>query len=233
MLFEIANDFIIQCNVCGKNIEINKHSLEIDYTSYEREMGTEILYSFSGETVCCCGNRLIYVITAVEYPLNAYNTHYNHSNGCSFKTIPDIAIVYVPRTVLTVFEQILRDPNYIFSLEPQEFESLVADLFNQYGFNALVTQKTRDGGKDIIATFEMGGIIYTTYFECKQQSFNRPVGVDVVRELYGVMQKDNIDKGIIVTTSRFTKDAEREAEELKGRIQLIDFVKLCDLMRKL
>ena len=110
-----------------------------------------------------------------------------------------------------------------------EFEELVADVYSRHGFSASVTQKTRDGGKDIIATCVQGGITYTSYFQCKQQ--NAPVGVSVVRELYGVLERDGIDKGIIVTSSRFTRDAIYEAQQLKGRIVLIDFEKLKELMQ--
>lgn len=56
------------------------------------------------------------------------------------------------------------------------------------------------------------------------------MGVNVVRELYGVMEKERVDKGIIVTTSHFTKDAVVEVQMLNGRIQLIDFNQLRELM---
>ena len=77
----------------------------------------------------------------------------------------------------------------------------------------------------------MGGVFYTTYFECKQYAQNRPVGVNVVRELYAVMNRDRVDKGVIVTTSYFTRDAIAEASRLNGRIRLIDFNELQKLMR--
>ena len=120
----------------------------------------------------------------------------------------------------------------MYDLESWEFEEFVADVFRQYGFKADVTQRTRDGGKDIIAQFEMGGVQYTTYFECKQYSQKRPVGVNVVRELYAVMSKDRVDKGVIVTTSYFTREAIAEASLLNGRIKLIDYDELQSLIRR-
>ena len=88
-----------------------------------------------------------------------------------------------------------------------------------------------DGGKDIVATFEMGGVLYTTYFECKRYSPDRPVGVEIVRELYAVMEMEQVDKGVIVTTSHFTRGAMAEAQRLNGRIRLIDFDELQRLMQ--
>lgn len=52
-------------------------------------------------------------------------------------------------------------------LTPSEFEDFVAEAFERSGMKTYVTSQTRDGGKDIIAEFEVGGIQYTTYFECK------------------------------------------------------------------
>lgn len=115
-------------------------------------------------------------------------------------------------------------------MEPCEFEEFVADVFRRMGFNADVTQKTHDGGKDIVATFEVGGVLYTTYFECKRYAPDRPVGVNVVRELYAVMERERVDKGVIVTTSHFTRGAVAEAQMLNGRIRLIDFDELRGLM---
>lgn len=71
---------------------------------------------------------------------------------------------YLPEPVLSIYEEILQNPGYVYNLEPCEFEELVAGVFRRMGFNANVTQKTHDGGKDIVATFEMGGVFYTTYF---------------------------------------------------------------------
>ena len=128
--------------------------------------------------------------------------------------------------------QIFRDANSVYNLKSWEFEELVAEVYSRHGFKAEVTQRTRDGGRDVIATCEVGGISYSTYFECKQQGPRYPVGVEIVRGLYGVMERDRIDKGVIVTTSQFTRDAVREAEMLNGRIKLVDYQELQRLMRR-
>lgn len=56
------------------------------------------------------------------------------------------------------------------------------------------------------------------------------MGVEIVRELYAVMEMERVDKGVIVTTSHFTRGAVAEAQRLNGRIRLIDFDELCRLM---
>lgn len=115
-------------------------------------------------------------------------------------------------------------------MDPYEFEEFVAYVFRHIGFNADVTPKTHDGGKDIVATFELGGVLYNTYFQCKRYAPDRPVGVSAVRELYAVMERERVDKGVIVTTSHFTRGAVVEVQMLNGRIKLIEFDELCDAM---
>ena len=57
------------------------------------------------------------------------------------------------------------------------------------------------------------------------------MGVEIVRELYAVMEMEQVDKGVIVTTSHFTRGAVAEAQMLNGRIRLIDFDELRILMQ--
>ena len=172
----LISDFTVMCDCCGKKYRIPSDSLDIDYACSERPMGTEIQHIFYGEMDCECGNRLSYTITVVEYPEGAYNFHTCEAVGCTYVEKPGAEMEYdLPDPVLSVYEEILQNPEYAYNLEPWEFEEFVADVFRRMGFNADVTQKTHDGGKDIVATFEIGGVLYTTYFECKKYSPNRPV----------------------------------------------------------
>lgn len=229
----LISDFTIMCDDCKRKYRISSDSFVVDYVCSERQMGTEVQHIFYGEKDCRCGNRLSYTITAVEYPEGAYNFHTCKSSGCTYIDKPSVEMEYnLPEKVLSIYEEILLNPEYVYNLEPCEFEEFVADVFRGIGFNAEVTQKTHDGGKDIVATFEMGGVLYTTYFECKRYSPDRPVGVEIVRELYAVMEMERVDKGVIVTTSHFTRGAVAEVQRLNGRIRLIDFDELCRLMQQ-
>lgn len=224
------NDFVVRCKNCSREHLIFADSLEVSFAYDERPMGTETQCVFCGEMKCRCGRELSYTITAVEYPIGAYDFHICESSGCDYIIKPVAEVEYILEPVIAIYEEILQNPEYVYSLEPWEFEELVAEVFEKHGYEAEVTQKTRDGGKDIVAQFEKGGVKFTTYFECKKYAPNRPVGVSVVRELSAVMDRDRIDKGVIVTTSSFTKDAVNEADSLNGRITLIDYDKLLELM---
>ena len=229
----LNDDPIIRCGRCGKEIKIPQNWFDGDsYSIGEFGMGARIQHDFCCEVECDnCGNQMSIKIHGYEYPIGGYDGQDSETVGCEVISEPAIDMDYIPEPVLTLYEQILNNPQSVYDIKPWEFEELVADVFRKNGFHADVTQKTRDGGKDIVATFDMGGVLYRTYFECKQQSTSRPVGVDIVRNLYAVMERDRVDKGVIVTTSRFTKDAIREAEMLNSRIQLVDFQELQRLMK--
>lgn len=230
----LTDDPIIRCSSCGMEHRINKDMLDPDtFFIGEGGMGEQYEHDFVFEGDCeNCGRRMWFKLYAIEYPVGAWDSQFKESEGCDVLYEPAIEMEYLPEPALSIYEQILYDPTSVYNLDPWGFEGFVADIFRQHGYDVDVTQRTRDGGKDIVASFEKGGILYNTYFECKQYAPNRPVGAKYVRELFGKMNMEHIDKGVIVTTSYFTRDAIREAEETNGRIQLIDFKKLQQLMQK-
>ncbi len=232
----LIGNLIIRCSTCGAEYIINTGSLEEDaYIIGEFGMGNRIEHAFAGEIDCDkCGQCMSYRLLGYEYPENAKEYQKSEVEGCEIIEEPYMEMNYgdIPKQLISLYDQILLDPNSVYELKPWEFEELVAEVYSQNGYEAIVTQRTRDGGRDVIATCEVGGITYSTYFECKQDGPHRPVGVEVVRELYGVMERDRIDKGVIVTTSRFTRDAFKEAELFNGRIKLVDYKEFQQLLRR-
>lgn len=107
----------------------------------------------------------------------------------------------------------------------QQFESVVGEAFRRKGY--AVTETGRggaDGGVDLV--LKKG--IETSLVQCKQWKAYK-VGVDTVRELYGVMAARAAAGGFVVTSGQFTDDARAFAE---GRnIQLIDGKALHALIR--
>lgn len=93
-------------------------------------------------------------------------------------------------------------------ISPQAFEELVAEYYRREGYQAQVTgDAAGDGGIDVVLRRDGK----TTLVQCKHWK-DRPVGVKVVRELLGVVQKERADQGIVVTSSTFTEDAAECAE---------------------
>ena len=117
----------------------------------------------------------------------------------------------------------------LLALRPGEFEFLVGALYKDMGYQVVVTQTSQDGGVDVIATQLQTGSKVTTLIQCKR--YDGPISVHAIRELNGVVSKRHANKGVVVTTSRFTRSAKREAEETPI-IELIDFDNLNLLLNR-
>ena len=102
----------------------------------------------------------------------------------------------------------------------QQFEQLVGEAFRLEGFAVAETGgSAADGGVDLVLS--KGGEKFLV--QCKQWRAFR-VGVEVVRELYGVMAASGVAGGFVVTSGRFTGEATAFAS---GRnVTLIDGSKL-------
>lgn len=106
----------------------------------------------------------------------------------------------------------------------QEFELLVGEAFRQRGFKVReMGGAGPDGGVDLVLT-KNGE---TFLVQCKQWKALK-VGVEIVREIFGVTAAEGASGCYVVTSGRFTAPAKDFA---KGRnIQLIDGPALLDLL---
>jgi restriction system protein len=113
------------------------------------------------------------------------------------------------------------------ALHWEDFEHLIAAAYRRMGYAVRKAGGAKpDGGVDIV--LEAHGM--RTYVQCKQwQSWK--VGVNIVRELYGVMAKDHIDRGIVITCGEFTKEAKDYCRDLP--IELVDGNGVIALLRDL
>jgi restriction system protein len=127
------------------------------------------------------------------------------------------------------FIEIPVSGNEFDSISDRQLELLVASLYEKIGFTTIVTKKTRDGGRDVIAERSEPGKREKLLIEVKHHE--KPIGVPVVRALLGVVSSEKVNKGVIITTSKFTKDASRFAKS-NPRIELIDCSQLVKLLNE-
>lgn len=108
-------------------------------------------------------------------------------------------------------------PN-LMELTPNEFESLITNLFEKMGLETKLTQASRDGGVDCVAYDTrpiLGGKVVI-----QAKRYTNTVGVSAVRDLFGTMQNEGANTGILVTTSGYGKASHDFAN---GKpLQLID-----------
>lgn len=99
------------------------------------------------------------------------------------------------------------DVTHLLAMTPQQFEAAVARVLARLGYSTELTKATGDGGIDIWAhSFKpiLGGRIIV---QCKRYAPHVTVGEPVLRDLYGLLLSEGVNKGIIATTSTFTPAA--------------------------
>ncbi len=119
------------------------------------------------------------------------------------------------------------------TVTPQFFERLVIDLLVQMGYGgsreeaARAVGKSGDGGIDGVIDEDRLGLD-VIYIQAKR--WEGSVGRPEIQKFAGALQGQRAKKGIFITTSYFTKDAEDYAQRIESRIVLIDGRRLASLM---
>ena len=112
------------------------------------------------------------------------------------------------------------------SLTGVEFERVCKRLLENMGFSVETTKTTGDGGIDLIAYNSQPLLSGKYIIQCKR--YTGSVGEPIIRDLYGVITSERANKGILMTSGVFTKQAQAFAEDKP--IELIDGVKLKELL---
>jgi restriction system protein len=123
-----------------------------------------------------------------------------------------------------------QTPKNVFDkLKPRDFECIVERTFYAMGYVTNLTKYKYDGGRDVIAYKKDIAEKEHVLIECKL--YNNKVGVSYIRALLGVVSDEKVNKGILITSGKFTKGAIDFAKR-NPRIELIDGGKTIILMNK-
>lgn len=123
-----------------------------------------------------------------------------------------IVLLHEVSRLQTTMEEIYQDNNKLYTLKPRDFESMIGELLRHKNFEVELTKQTRDGGYDLIALQNLGEFPLRFLVECKRYAPDRPVGIEIIRAFSHVVRANNANKGILFTTSYFTKDARQDAQ---------------------
>jgi restriction system protein len=119
------------------------------------------------------------------------------------------------------------------NVAPSFFEELVIDLLVRMGYGgnraeaARAIGRTGDGGIDGVIDEDRLGLD-SIYVQAKR--WEGSVGRPEIQKFAGALQGQRATKGIFITTSTFTRDAEEYAQRIGIRIVLIDGRRLSSLM---
>jgi restriction system protein len=116
-----------------------------------------------------------------------------------------------------------KQPRDIFKLTPRQYEELVAELLHDIGYEITLTQATRDGGKDILASMRTELGEFLCLVEAKHYREDRKIGVSLVRTLYGTLCDYQASSAMLVTTSSYSKDAQALQKKHKYELSLRDY----------
>lgn len=141
---------------------------------------------------------------------------------CGF--LPDGRLIGLPDAMAVIrAKYIVQGPpeagSTLDALTPRQFEALVCVLYRRMGYNAKLTKASADGGRDVQARRQLRGQRETCFIECKH--YTHQVGVELVRQLLGVLSHKKVGKGVLATSNHFTRGA-RALERSNPRLELLD-----------
>lgn len=124
------------------------------------------------------------------------------------------------------------NPSLLYEITPRRFEEFVAELLQRLGYDVILTAASNDGGKDMYAAKkdDLGTFLY--FVECKRYAPDNPVGVELIRQLNGVVHAEKATAGILATTSYFTRGAKEFQKNVSNQISLKDYIGLQQWMSK-
>jgi restriction system protein len=113
-------------------------------------------------------------------------------------------------------------------MDPYQFESVVADLLKKMGYGeSFTTKKSNDGGVDAIVNEDALGLS-KIFAQAKRYAEKNIVQQKAIRDFLGSLVANGITKGVFITTSDFSKDAEQLARNKS--VVLINGDKLTEFM---
>jgi restriction system protein len=125
------------------------------------------------------------------------------------------------------------------ALEWKRFELVCAAYFQAQGLRTKVAREGADGGVDI-HLYREDATRPTAIAQCKAWNTYK-VGIKPVRELYGVMAREGVAKGVLLTTGRFTKEAQAfpngddlylwDGEQVLAKLRALPAEKQAELLR--
>jgi restriction endonuclease Mrr len=149
-------------------------------------------------------------VVSTELQISRTRSILNSGLGISINKLPDVVEKFPQR------------------LTGIELEEKVRRLLIVMGLNATTTKASGDGGIDVIAYSNTP--IYSGKYIVQCKDWTNPVGEPLVRDLFGVVISEGANKGILITTGKFTNAAYKFSE---GKpIELIDGEELSRLLNK-
>jgi hypothetical protein len=117
------------------------------------------------------------------------------------------------------------------SMNPLEFEKVVANLWESQGWNVQLTSQSSDRGADVVATKEDALESRRILIQAKKYGNKTKVSSKEMQQYAGLYARDEqVDSVFVVTSNEFTSEARKVAKNRK--VEIINAKKLIELIRE-
>lgn len=184
-----------------------------------------------------------------KFFLNVYDLYYDlQSIGINYQdfilNLSRLRIELLPPTIQSIsivyeklFDQVFPHlPESLRKLDGGQLEDFIMECYDKAGFTVVrIGRRTTspDGGVDVIAYTTPSGLIGELKLAIQCKATKQKIGADVIRGFNTSLRNYAAHKGIFVAKSGFTKDATDEVRFEMYPIELMDYVKLTNEIRRL
>lgn len=162
-----------------------------------------------------------------EVVLTSHTSTPNHHEDKNLKqidTTPSEALDLAFDEILESRYELILDT--ILSKTPTEFEHLVVKLLGKMGYgdqisnSGFVTKASNDGGIDGVVKEDVLGF-GRIHIQAKRYARENSISRESIQNFVGALAVAQSNKGVFITTSRFTKGASDYAKNLNGSTNLV------------
>jgi hypothetical protein len=126
----------------------------------------------------------------------------------------DGGLALVRRALDKIAGDLIAHPERLMSVPPRKFEEVIAEIYRSHGFDVGITGGPRDHGIDVAATIRIPMTLPRRMsqhlrigIQVKRYKTTRKVREAELRNLFGSIEAEGYDRGVLVTTSSLTAAA--------------------------
>lgn len=113
---------------------------------------------------------------------------------------------------------VASDPKSLDEIEWRDMERMLAEVFDDLGFDVELTSSSKDGGKDIVLECTFQGTRQTYIVEVKHWRSGQRVGTRYISDFVNVVAREKRDGGLYLATYGYSGDACEAIAEVDRQI---------------
>jgi len=123
----------------------------------------------------------------------------------------------------TLIDSIAENPEVLETIAKDNFEALCSELFARRGFEVDLFRTSKDDGIDFLAVHSDGLDPIIMCVQCKHpDNYTKSLPVSTVREIYGVAKANDYNKCLVITSTKYSREAKKFMQLKPEEISLAD-----------